>query len=161
MNSRQLPAVLLAPGHQGHFTLQCDCVGNQPATGFEFGPAGIEHALAGDAAADENRIRPLQPGQCLRRAAANQLQAGNAEGIAVVFDQRLSARICLDGQCAATGVGAHPFDADRTAAGADIPQQFAGDRGQAREGDGAHIALGQLAVVPEGGVRQAGQSRQA
>ncbi|MNP40196.1 hypothetical protein D3C76_1338160 [compost metagenome] len=89
------------------------------------------------------------------------MQAGNAEGIAVVFDQRLSAFIGLDGQCATTGVGAHPFDADRAAAGADVPQQFAGDRRQARKGDGTHIALGQLAVVLEGGVGQPGQSGQA
>ncbi|MNF59901.1 hypothetical protein D3C81_802110 [compost metagenome] len=58
-------------------------------------------------------------------------------------------------------MGAHPFDADRATAGTDIPQQFAGDRGQTCEGDGAHIAFGQLTVVPEGGVRQSGQSGQA
>ncbi|MNY10423.1 hypothetical protein D3C86_1433990 [compost metagenome] len=58
-------------------------------------------------------------------------------------------------------MGAHPFDADRATAGADVPQQFARDRGQAREGDGAYIAFGQLAVVLERRVRQTGQSRQA
>ncbi|MNW04360.1 hypothetical protein D3C71_2004410 [compost metagenome] len=78
------------------------------------------------------------------------MQAWDAESIAVVFDQRLAAIIRLDGQGATTWVSAHPFDADRTAAGTDVPQQLAGDRCQAREGDGAHIAFGQLAVVLEG-----------
>ncbi|MNK88963.1 hypothetical protein D3C87_1089540 [compost metagenome] len=92
------------------------------------------------------------------RAAANQLQAGHAKGIAVVFDQLLPAFVGFDGQCPATRVSPHPFDANRTAAGADVPQQFAGDWCQACEGDCTHVALGQLAVMLESRVGQTGQS---
>jgi hypothetical protein len=55
----------------------------------------------------------------------------------------------------------HPFDADRTASRADIPQQFARQRRQRGQCRGADFALGQLAVVLERLVRQAGQARAA
>ncbi|MNH29045.1 hypothetical protein D3C79_892530 [compost metagenome] len=158
MNTRQLAAVLVAPGHQGQFTLQRDRVGNQSAAGFERCPASVQHAFAGDPAPDENRIRTFKPCQCLRRTAADQLQAGHAEGVTVVLDQLLAAVIGFDGKRPATGVGTHPFDTDRTGAGADVPQEFPRGRGEAGEGDGAHVAFGQLAVVLEGRVGQAGQA---
>ena len=161
MDAGQFAAVLCAPVHQGHFTLQGHGIGHQSPTRAQVLPAGVEHAVAGHAAADENRIRRFQPCQGLGRAAANQLQARHAEGLAVVFDQLLAAGVGFNCQGAAAGVGAHPFDADGAAARADVPKQFAGGGGKAREGHGSHIALGQLAVMLEGRIRQAGQARQA
>ncbi len=58
-------------------------------------------------------------------------------------------------------MAARPFDADGAAAGAHVPQQFAGAGGQARQGHGAHVALGQLTVVAIGVVRQARGEGQA
>ncbi len=67
----------------------------------------------------------------------------------------------FDGDRPATGVRAHPFDADGAAAGADVPEQLAGAGRQARQGHGADVALGQLAVVAIGFVGQARGQRQA
>ncbi|MOA15832.1 hypothetical protein D3C78_1360140 [compost metagenome] len=141
--------------------MQRHCVGDQTATGFELFPAGFEHPYTGDAAADEDGVRAFQPRECLRCLATNQLQTGHAQCIAVVLDQLLATIIGFDGQGAAARMRTHPLDTDRTAAGADIPEQLAGGRGEAGEGDGAHVAFGQLAVMFEGGVRQTGQARQA
>ena len=99
---------------------------------------------------DASNVRAFESDQGLWCLATNQLQTGDAEGIAVVFNQQLPTFIRFDGQHPATRVSAHPFNTDRTAASADIPQQFAGCRCEAGEGDGAHVALGQLAVVLEG-----------
>ena len=52
-------------------------------------------------------------------------------------------------------VGAHPLDADRAGAGADVPEELARGGHQAGEGGGAEVALGELAVVLEGVVREA------
>jgi hypothetical protein len=78
------------------------------------------------------------------------LQTGHAKGVAVVFDQALAACIGFNRQSAAARVGAHPFDADGAAACAHVPEQFAGHGREAGEGHGAHVALGQLAVMFEG-----------
>src|SRR3546814_9262052 len=77
-----------------------------------------------------------------------------------LFRSPLAAFVGLDGQGSATGVGAHPFDTDGAAARPHIPEQFSGHRGQAGEGNGAHVALGQLAVMLKRSVRQTGQARQ-
>ncbi|MNS05953.1 hypothetical protein D3C72_373680 [compost metagenome] len=141
--------------------MQRHCVGDQTATGFELFPAGFEHPYTGDAAADEDGVRAFQPRECLRCLATNQLQTGHAQCIAVVLDQLLATIIGFDGQGAAARMRTHPLDTDRTAAGADIPKQFAGGRGEAGEGDGAHVAFGQLAVMLEGRIRQSGETRKA
>ncbi len=67
----------------------------------------------------------------------------------------------FDGDRPATGVRAHPFDADGAATGADVPEQLAWAGRQARQGHGADVALGQLAVVAIGLVGQARGQRQA
>lgn len=67
----------------------------------------------------------------------------------------------FDGDRPATGVRAHPFDADGAATGADVPEQLAGAGRQVRQGHGADVALGQLAVVAIGFVGQARGQRQA
>ncbi|MCY1417327.1 hypothetical protein D9M71_328590 [compost metagenome] len=114
----------------------------------------------GDAAADEDRIRLLQTGQRFGSVTGDQLQLGNAERVAVVRDQLLAAFVGFDGDRPAARVAAQPFDGDRAAAGADVPQQLAGTRCQARQGDGAHVAFGQLSVVAVGVVGQATGQRQ-
>ena len=55
----------------------------------------------------------------------------------------------------ASRVGEHPFDRDRTGAGADVPQQLAAARRQRRERYRADLAFGDLAVVLEKIVRKA------
>ena len=64
------------------------------------------------------------------------------------------AGIGFDGQGAATGVSAHPFDSDRAAAGAHVPQQLPRQRRQTGQGNGPYIAFGQLAVMAERAVGQ-------
>jgi hypothetical protein len=78
-----------------------------------------------------------------------------------MFDQALAAGIGFNRQGAAARVGAHPLDADGAAARAHVPEQFAGQWRQAGQGHGAHVAFGQLAVVFERRIRQAGEARQA
>ncbi len=53
-----------------------------------------------------------------------------------------------------------PFDGDRARAQADIPQQLALARRQCRHGDSADLALGELAVMLEQRVVEAGRERQ-
>jgi len=106
-------------------------------------------------------MRGFQPVQCHGGLAAHQVQTRHAQGIAVVLDQPLTALVGLDGHCAACRVCTHPFDADRAAARAHVPKQLPRLRGQPAQGDGAHIALGQLAVMPVGVIGQACQTVQA
>ena len=49
--------------------------------------------------------------------------------------------------------------ADRAGAGADVPEQLAAAWRERRQRDGADLALGELAVVLEEAVRQAGDER--
>ena len=78
--------------------------------------------------------------------------AAEAFGVGRYQGETVAAR--LDGDGAAGGVVAHPLDRDGAAAGADIPQELAGDGGEGGERGGADFPLGQLAVVVEGLVRQ-------
>ena len=57
----------------------------------------------------------------------------------------------------AQGVSAHPLDAHRTRAGADVPQQLTRHRQQPGQSGGAQIPLGELAVMFEGFIGQAGR----
>ncbi|MNJ26705.1 hypothetical protein D3C77_211950 [compost metagenome] len=141
--------------------MQGNGIGHQTAAWAQLLPAVLQHTLTCYTTTNEDSVGALKAMQGLRGAAADQLQAGHAEGIAVVFDQLLAARIGLNGQRSTAGVSAHPLDANRAAAGTDIPEQFAWSRRQAGEGDGPNVALGQLAIVLEGRVRQACQWRQA
>ena len=60
------------------------------------------------------------------------------------------------GDGSVAGVLAEPLDGDGAGAGADVPEELAGERGEAGEGAGAEFALGELAVGLEGVVREAG-----
>lgn len=124
MDTGQLTTVLFAKMRQGQFALQGHCVGHQPAAGAQVCPAQVQHPFAGDAAADEDGIGLFQALQCRWRLAADQLQAGYTQRVTVVFDETLAAFVGLDGQGAAGRVGAHPFDANRAAARAHVPQQL-------------------------------------
>ena len=67
------------------------------------------------------------------------------ERIGIGADHRNAFGLPLDGDGARAHAGAHPFDADRTAAGANVPKQRIGKGLELRQGDGADLALGQLA----------------
>ena len=88
------------------------------------------------------------------------MQPGHAERCGVACDGCGALRVLLDGDRGAARDRAQPLDRDRPAPGADVPQCLAGQRGKARQGDGADLPLGQLAVMLEGIVRQPGQARQ-
>ena len=85
-----------------------------------------------------------------------ELRAAEAFGVGRDQGEAVAAR--LDGDGAAGGVVAHPLDRDGAAAGADIPQELAGNGGEGGERGGADLPLGQLAVVVESLVRQAGRA---
>src|SRR3546814_8348109 len=76
-------------------------------------------------------------------------------------DRRPALRPRLDGDGTVQRSGPHPLDRDRAAAGADVPEQLAGMRGQRRQGDRPDLALGELAVVPEDVVGQAAEDRKS
>jgi hypothetical protein len=69
------------------------------------------------------------------------------------------AGVALDADGAAGGVAQHPFDADGAGAAADVPQRLAGAGRQGGESDGADLLFGQLSVMGEEVVRQAGGER--
>ena len=92
--------------------------------------------------------------------AEHDAQLRDAERGGVARDHRGARRIALDRDGRAALAVAQPFDRDRAATGADIPQGFAGQWGERREGRGAHLALGQLAVMLEDVVGKPGEPRQ-
>ncbi|MET3249123.1 hypothetical protein ABIE53_005933 [Burkholderia sp. OAS925] len=159
-NARQRAAMLFAPCGKRRLALQRHGVGDQPAAVAQTRPARVEYTRHRHAAADEHRIRRRQPVECFRRAARDELQTRHAQRVAIVFDKALPLRVRFNGNRAASRMRAHPFDADRAAARAHVPQQFAGRRGEARERDRAHIAFGQLAIVAKRVIGQAASERQ-
>ena len=83
-------------------------------------------------------------------------EAGHAERGGVDGDHLQALALALEGDGLGIAGGAHPLDGDRAAAGADIPEQRAGIGRELGERRGADLALGQLAIVDEGVVGQAG-----
>ena len=80
---------------------------------------------------------------------------GHAEALGVAGDAGGALGLGLDGDGAVGRVTQQPLDADRAAAGADVPQHFAAPWGEGRQRDGAHLAAGELAVMLEQRIRQA------
>ncbi len=81
----------------------------------------------------------------------------DAEIAGVDGDHLQAFAFALEGDGFGIAGGAHPFDGNGAAAGADIPEQRAGIGREPREGRGADVALGELAVGDEGVVREAGR----
>ena len=97
-----------------------------------------------------------QTGQALRRLAVDDRELRGAQAIGVARDRRASLLILLHGDRLAAAGAAQPFDGNGAAAGADVPETLAGKRHQAGERGGAHLALGERALVDlEGAVGQA------
>src|SRR5512132_2921250 len=131
-------------------------------------PAAVEQAGAGDAAAQENRLGPrFEARQRIRRLAADDSDLRDTQRRGVAGDDGATAGVALDGNgarlAASAGAiaanGAQPLDRDRAGTGAHIPQYLARQRSQRGDGHGANLALGELAVVLEQLVRQAGYRR--
>ena len=132
-------------------------VDDQPAARAAARPSRPRAGPARRPAADEDGVGRGQPGQ-RRRRPARAPPAGRGRRAAAALRAIRSARAAsrLDRDRAAGGVRPHPLDADRARAGADVPQQLAGQRREPGERDRADVALGQLAVVLVGVVGQPG-----
>ena len=96
----------------------------------------------------------------MRRRAGDDGKRGHAEAQRIAGDARRALVAGFDRDRAIGRVGQHPFDGDRARAGPDVPQKLAAPRRERRERDCANVALGDLAVVLERVVRQAGSARQ-
>ena len=79
--------------------------------------------------------RPVSgsPGKPVRRVADDHPQAGHAEPAGVAGDPLGPRRVTLDGDGPAARIGPGPFDGDRSGAGADVPEQLAGNGSQPGE----------------------------
>jgi hypothetical protein len=82
-----------------------------------------------------------------------------AEHCRIGFDQTLACYVVLDGNRGQGAMRAQPFYGDRAATGADVPQQLARYRAQRGQSSRANLTLGQLPVVLERLVGQAGRKR--
>ncbi|KGW79258.1 hypothetical protein Y046_3851 [Burkholderia pseudomallei MSHR2990] len=158
---RERAAMPLAPRDERRLALQRHRVRDEAPPRLQARPASVEHAFAAHAAADEHRVGRAQARERVGRAARDELERRHAERVAVVLDEALPVRMRLDRDRPATRVRAHPFDTDRPAARADVPQQFARRGREPRERERAQIALRDLAVVAIRVVRQARGERQA
>ena len=74
-----------------------------------------------------------QAGQCRGGAAGDQHQAVHAQPVGVAAQARGALGVGLDRHRLATRVGQQPLDRDRSGAGTDVPQPFAGARGEGAE----------------------------
>ena len=139
-----------------------DDVGDEPAAGRQGRP---QPAAA-------NRASPMppptkiasgggKPSSASGAARHHDAQCRDAERSGVARDHRGARRIALDRDGRAALAGAQPFDRDRAATRADIPQGLARQRGERGEGRGADLALGQLAVMLEDVVGKTGAAAAA
>ena len=144
---------------QQRLGFQGDGVDDEAAAGAQRRDRGVEHARLAGAAADEDRIGRREAGERRRRGVFHDLEPRHAEGGGVAADARSAIRALLDRDRAHCRVGQHPFDRDRAGAGADVPEQFAAARRQRRQRHRAHLALGDLTVMLEKFVGEAGRSR--
>ena len=83
------------------------------------------------------------------------LIVAQTEAPGVLFHKSAALAVGLNGENLSLGPCAQPFQPNRAAARADVPQPAAGCSQQRRQADSPHLALGQLAVVAEGAVGQA------
>ena len=135
-------------------------IDHEPAAGAQRRHRGIEHARH----RWRRRRRRSHPGAAIRRARpaprpATISRPGTPKLAALRRMRAARSRARLDRDRAQRRIGQHPFDRDRSGAGADVPQQFAAPRRQRRQRHRAHLALGDLAVVLEQRVGQAGGAR--
>ena len=97
--------------------------------------------------------RRRAPRRCARPARARQL-------LGVGGDARGADRVALDRDRPHAAARPQPLDGDAAGAGADVPEQLAVAGREGRQGDRADLGLGELAVMVEGVVGQAGDDRQ-
>ena len=135
------------PAVENGLALDRHHVRHQTPAGRERGPTAFEQVGLGDPPAHEDRVGGAQTFQGRDRATIHDLDPRDAECGAVRGDHLQAAAVGLDGDRAAPGMRAHPFDADGAAAGADVPEQLARRRPQRGQGDRPDLPLGELAVV--------------
>ena len=156
----KLAAEARTPADAGGLRLERHRVDDEPSAGRERGERALDHAGRARAAADEDGVRPGQILKHMGRFARDHGKRWDAEAQRVAGDARRAVVAGFDRDRAVGGIGEHPFDRDRAGARADVPQEFAAPGRERRERDRADVALGDLAVVLERLVRQAGRARQ-
>ncbi len=109
------------------------------------------------AAADEHRIGRGERDKRLGRAPSTTSSSGTPKRGGVAPDPRGAVGPRFDGDGAHGRVGEQPLDSDGAGAGADVPQQLAPERRQRGQRHRADLALGDLAVMLEQIVGEAGR----
>lgn len=124
-------------------------IGDQPPAGLQGLHGTLKHARFTAAATDENSIRLRQAFKSRRGRADHDLKSRNAESFSIAGDTLGPFRVLLYSDCTERRMGQHPFYADRTRTGTDIPQQLAPPWGKRRKCHGADFTLGDLPVMFE------------
>ena len=147
---------------QARLGLERHGVGDQAAAGLQGRPGRLEHAGIGQAAADEHGVRRRQARERRRRAPSHDLQdrACRARRRCAPRAPRAPAASSMpiafsDGWRSSHSMAIEP--APRPTSHSSSPCA----RRQRRERDGAHLALGELAVMLEQAVVEAGCERRA
>ena len=129
------------------FRLQRHRMRDEPRLRRKPWPERIEHRAI-EPAADEHRIRRFQIGEGFGRPRCDDTDpVCQSERGDIRADIRGAILACLDRSRRSTAQ--RPLDRDRTRAGADISQPFAGTRRQRRKRERAYRPLGDLTVMGE------------
>ena len=132
-------------------------VDDEPAAGAQRRDRGVEHARLAGAAADEDGVGRRQAASAAGAAPSTTSSPGTPKAAALRRMRAARSARCSIGDGAHGRIGQHPLDRDRAGAGADVPQQFAAPRRERRQRHRAHLALGDLAVMLEQIVGEAGR----
>ena len=157
----QLAAMARVPIEHDLLASDTDDIGEKASAGPQRRPNLVKQTRLPDAAANKDGVGMRQTGERARSLIRDDAQPRNTEPCRVTRDHRGAPLVALYCDRRAARNCTQPFDRDRTAAGPDIPQSFAGERGQALETYAACRALlaQELSAEPEPKVPEAGESR--
>ena len=159
MRTRSPPCCFCSCDEAG-FAFEGHGVGDEHAAGCKARPGGQEDRPVGDAATDEDGVGGGRIGKARRRRSGRRCQdrgAPSASALAAIMASRAGSRSKARAR-ALRAARIHSMATEPQPA--PTSQSRRGRRSERGERRGAHLALGQLAVMAEGLIGQAGNARQ-
>jgi hypothetical protein len=141
------------------FALESDCVCHQTTAGGKLRPASVEEVIVADASSEEDRIWRQQACKGGWRSPLDDLQVWYTEPRGIFQDSSCTVCSRFEGDAGARGVKTHPLDPNRSSTRAYVPEGLVWKRSESCQRNGAHLALGQLAIGIKGVVGQTWRDR--
>ena len=158
---QQLAAVRRVKGQKAASAGDGDGVDDQTTAGAQPTPARSSKPRGTAPSADENRVgRARRPGSARAPRRARTSSSGTPSRAALARSVPPASASRSMATAPHATARPQPLDGDAPGTGADVPEQLAVQRRQCRQGHGADLRLGQLAVMLVGLVRQAGHDGQ-